>query len=87
MTSGVAFAGAADDVAEHDREATDDGEQNKPLTPTAAFFAAATRPLEHTDARRGVAILRKEIVRGGRRPRRIDVDGSVGRYRQRLRRC
>ena len=77
VTSAVAFAAAADDVAEHDREAPDDSEQDEPLTPTAALFAAATRPFEHTDARCEVAILREEIVGGGRRSRRSDVPSPV----------
>jgi hypothetical protein len=82
MTSTVAFAAAADDVAEYDREAADDGEQDECLTPATPLFAAATRPFEHADARREVAILGEELVRGNWRPQR--VDGNVGRNRQRL---
>jgi len=87
VTSAAAFAAAADDVAEHDCEAAEDGEQDEPLTPTAALLAAATWPFEHADARCEVAILGEEIVGGGRRPWRIDVDKIVGRHRQRLRWC
>ncbi|MFT4866057.1 MAG: hypothetical protein ACI8RE_002253 [Ilumatobacter sp.] len=78
MTSAVAFAAAADDVAEHYCEAAHDGEQDEPLAPAAAFFAAATRPFEHADARREVAILGEEIVGGDRGARGVEVSGNVG---------